>query len=62
MKRIRATFKDGKAEVKTFGFQGSACLDATRDLEKALGKVTGDIKTAEFRQTAEVEADAVNRR
>ena len=29
---------DGRVEVEAVGFKGKSCKDATKDLEKALGK------------------------
>jgi len=50
-------FPDGKVSVQTRGFSGPACLAASRFLEKALGTVTAERRTAEFydqvRQAAE---------
>jgi hypothetical protein len=42
----------GAVVVKTTGFVGASCQDATRALEKALGQVTTDTKTPEFLQHA----------
>lgn len=40
-KRIEITVSpEGSVSIKTAGFTGSSCRDATRDLERALG-VTG---------------------
>jgi len=37
-KRIEITVSpEGATSIKTTGFTGSSCKDATRDLEKALG-------------------------
>lgn len=38
-KYIRTRIKDGKVTVEAFGFQGTTCQDATRDLEQRLGSV-----------------------
>ena len=38
----------GEATVKTQGFAGSDCLQASKFLEQALGIVTADTKTVEF--------------
>lgn len=40
--------KQGQTRLETRGFQGSACKDASRLLEKALGTVASDKPTAEF--------------
>jgi hypothetical protein len=42
---------DGKTTVQTKGFAGSACRDATRLLEAALGEVSEERLTAEFHQS-----------
>lgn len=49
MKQIIVTIEDGAAVVTTKGFAGSACKAETADLEKALGKTTTDVPTAEMR-------------
>ena len=37
-KKIEITVRpDGSTSIKTTGFTGSSCRDATRDMEKALG-------------------------
>ncbi len=37
-KRIEVTVSpEGATSIKTLGFTGSSCKDATRDLERALG-------------------------
>jgi hypothetical protein len=38
----------GEATVKTKGYAGSDCLQASKFIEQALGIVTADTKTAEF--------------
>ena len=38
----------GDTTVETKGFQGSSCRDATKRLEQALGKTTGEQLTSEF--------------
>jgi hypothetical protein len=44
---------DGRAvQITTKGFKGAGCLKATEELERALGKKTGDRKTSEFYETA----------
>ena len=40
--------RQGQTRLESHGFQGGACKDATRLLEKALGTVTSDRPTAEF--------------
>ena len=39
--------QDGRVEETVEGFTGSACNDATRNLENALGKVTVKNKTSD---------------
>jgi hypothetical protein len=41
----------GETTVQTTGFKGKSCQDATRELERALGTVTKDVKSAEYYQT-----------
>ncbi|MDD4292224.1 MAG: DUF2997 domain-containing protein [Clostridia bacterium] len=38
---------DGKVEVETKGYKGKTCVDATQQLEIAIGKVTSNKKTPE---------------
>lgn len=38
----------GETTVKTKGFAGADCLQASRFLEQALGSVTDDQKTSEY--------------
>lgn len=45
---------DGTTAVQTKGYQGSACLDASRFLEQMLGTVTQERKTSEFYEAATV--------
>ena len=46
---------EGKATVQTLGFAGSSCRDASRFIEQALGKCTGEKLTAEFHQSESVQ-------
>lgn len=40
MKKIVVTVApDGSSKVEAFGFTGSACLRATQDIERAIGKL-----------------------
>ena len=41
----------GESRVETKGFAGSACRDASRFFESALGKATSESLTAEFHDT-----------
>jgi hypothetical protein len=50
MESIIVTIRDGKAVIASKGFKGAACLRATLDIERALGKTTGDVPTAEMRE------------
>jgi hypothetical protein len=43
---------DGGTRVQTHGFQGSQCQQASRFLERALGRRSGEQLTAEFHQVA----------
>jgi hypothetical protein len=45
---------NGETTVQTKGYAGSACLQASKFLEQALGTPTSDRKTSEFYQTNEV--------
>lgn len=47
MEKIVITFDGGTSTIETSGFKGTACQQATKDLEAALGKTTKDRKTAE---------------
>jgi hypothetical protein len=47
-KQITVDITDGKATIETRGFSGKACLDATAELEKAMGAKTQDRKLPEF--------------
>ena len=38
----------GETQVETKGFSGSECRDASRFIEEALGKCTGETLTGEF--------------
>ncbi len=59
MKKIKVIVdKEGNTEIKTFGFTGVECKEATKNLEKALGVVTKDSNTQEFYEEAVV--DQVN--
>ncbi len=40
----------GQARVETRGFRGSSCRKASRFVEQALGRATGETLTAEFFQ------------
>lgn len=42
----------GEVKVEGKGFAGKSCVEATRELEQALGTVTADTKKAEFYQPA----------
>lgn len=56
MKKIKVTVApDGTTRIATEGFTGTACKDATRGLEKALGKVTSEKLTEEFYAVKEQE-------
>lgn len=40
--------KDGNLEIKTEGFSGEACKDATKTLKERLGVVTSETATDEM--------------
>jgi len=49
MPQIVFNFKrDGSVVCKTSGFRGSSCMDATAEIEKALGMVETEKKTEEY--------------
>jgi hypothetical protein len=49
MKTIEITVNPlGETKIETKGFSGSECLEATRELERALGMTSNDKRTAEF--------------
>jgi hypothetical protein len=51
MKTIEVTVSPaGETRVETKGFAGTACRDATKLLERALGVVASDTLTAEMYQ------------
>lgn len=47
-KTIEVVIEGGKATVTTRGFEGKACLDATAELEKAMGMKVSEVKTPEY--------------
>ncbi len=48
-KRIEITVSpEGATSIKTSGFSGSSCKDATRDLERALGVAGRETLQPEF--------------
>ena len=54
MKTIDIIFSaDGQSRIKTRGFTGSQCKDASRFLEAALGKVSSEQLTAEYHQSVQ---------
>jgi hypothetical protein len=48
VKQITVTIEDGKSTVATTGFKGKSCLDATAELERAMGTKGATRKTPEF--------------
>ena len=47
--QIKVTIScDGKATIETSGFTGTSCLDATREIEKALGRDAQRKYTSEY--------------
>ncbi len=44
----------GETSVQTKGFIGSTCREASKFIEEALGRRTGEQLTAEFHQTESV--------
>ena len=56
MKTIEITVSpQGQTKVETKGFSGSECREASRFLEQALGRSTGETLTAEFHQDQSVD-------
>lgn len=53
---------DGKVRIKTHGLKGEACLQETKDVEAALGKVTKREKTREAFEKAGVGTTSIKRR
>jgi len=53
MERIVIRSKGGKFTVKTEGFSGPACAEATKGLERLLGVKVSDAPTPEMYQTSE---------
>jgi hypothetical protein len=52
-KRIEITVSpEGATSIKTSGFTGSSCRDATRDLERALGVAGKESLLSEYYQRA----------
>ena len=45
---------NGETKIETKGFVGTECRDASRFIEQALGKRTGERLTAEFHQRPQV--------
>ena len=45
----------GNARVETKGFEGASCREASRFVEAALGRRTGERLTAEFHQSLDDE-------
>ena len=46
---------DGKTTVRTAGFRGSSCREASRFIEQAIGKTQSERLTTEFYQTEAVQ-------
>jgi len=56
MKTIEITVSPtGQTTVRTSGFHGASCRDASRLIEQALGTVAEERLTAEFYQTESVQ-------
>jgi hypothetical protein len=52
---------DGQTRVETKGFTGSTCRDASRFIQEALGKTSGEQLTGEFYQTHAAQQNAQQR-
>ena len=56
MKTIEITVSpQGQTRVETKGFSGSECREASKFIEQALGRSTGETLTAEFHQDQSVD-------
>ena len=55
MRKITVKIKGGQCTVTPEGFKGETCKDASRLIEKALGKVVSDTATDEAYQVPEQE-------
>ena len=53
---------NGQTQIETKGFTGSECRDASRFVEQALGKRTGEQLTAEFYEEASSQTQLEQRR
>ena len=51
MRKIVVKINKGQVTVTPEGYKGETCKDATKLIEKALGKVTSDTPTAEAFET-----------
>ena len=49
----------GETTVLTRGYAGGDCLQASKFIEQALGKVTDEAKTSEFYQTSQGQTQEV---
>ena len=47
--------RDGKTTVRTAGFSGSSCREASRFIEQAIGKTQSERPTTEFYQAEAVQ-------
>ena len=47
---------DGSTDIKTEGFQGTSCVKATEELERALGLVSQRHLTSQFYQSVQGDA------
>ena len=62
MKLIQITVSaDGQTQLETKGFVGSECQQASQFVEQALGLRTAEQRTAEYYETAPVEAQTTER-
>lgn len=52
---------EGRASVEVIGGQGSSCLEATREIERALGDVVNRQKKPEFHHVVTVEQQNLRR-
>ena len=44
--------EEAKTKITAKNFSGRGCVEATKPFEEALGKVSSDVKTADYNKTA----------
>jgi hypothetical protein len=62
MSRMEITVtRDGRTTLTTHGFTGADCRAASRFMEQALGRASGECLTSEYHQTADEPVHEVQR-